>query len=298
MQNSIKSFIDYLQFERRLSNHTVRDLNRLQQYCFDQDLTDWSQLKNKQLKLCVAKMHRTGLSGKTIQRFLSAARSFFKYLVRENQIKANPAIGVVAPKSDKRLPKTLSVDQLGSLLDVKINRDDPLQLRDLAMFELLYSSGLRLSELTGLKLDQLDLANGQARVIGKGQKTRYIPIGSRANVAIKEWLQVRTTLAAENEQAVFVGQGGLALGSRAVQLRLKRWSRLHGIDVTVFPHMLRHSFASHLLESSGDLRAVQELLGHADISTTQIYTHLDFQHLAEVYDKAHPRARKKPKTGL
>ncbi|HDL01084.1 MAG TPA: tyrosine recombinase XerC, partial [candidate division Zixibacteria bacterium] len=162
MQTSIKSFLDYLQLERRLSNHTVinyqRDLNRLQQFCYDQDLTDWSQLKSKQLKLCVARMHRTGLSGKTIQRFLSATRSFFKYLVRENQIRANPAIGVVAPKSDKRLPKTLSVDQLGSLLDVKINSDDPLQLRDLAMFELLYSSGLRLSELTGLKLEQLDLA--------------------------------------------------------------------------------------------------------------------------------------------
>lgn len=302
MQTLIKSFLDSLQYERRLSKHTIinykRDLQRLQLYCAEQAITDWAQLQGKHLRFCVNKMHRQDLSGKTIQRFLSAARSFFKYLMREQQIKSNPATGIAAPKSGKRLPKTLSVDQLSQLLDGNISSDDPLQLRDLAMFELLYSSGLRLSELTGLELKSLDLQTGQVRVVGKGQKTRDLPIGSKAISALKQWLGIREGLVSEGEQAVFVGRRGQGMGVRAVELRLKRWARLKGLGVEVSPHMLRHSFATHLLESSGDLRAVQELLGHADISTTQIYTHLDFQHLARVYDKTHPRARKKPKSGL
>lgn len=302
MQTLIKSFLDSLQYERRLSKHTIinykRDLQRLQLYCAEQAITDWAQLQGKHLRFCVNKMHRQDLSGKTIQRFLSAARSFFKYLMREQQIKFNPATGIAAPKSGKRLPKTLSVDQLSQLLDGNISSDDPLQLRDLAMFELLYSSGLRLSELTGLELKSLDLQTGQVRVVGKGQKTRDLPIGSKAISALKQWLGIREGLVSEGEQAVFVGRRGQGMGVRAVELRLKRWARLKGLGVEVSPHMLRHSFATHLLESSGDLRAVQELLGHADISTTQIYTHLDFQHLARVYDKTHPRARKKPKSGL
>lgn len=302
MQIIVKSFLDSLQFERRLSKHTIvnyqRDLARLQLFCVDQSITDWTQLENNHLRLCVAAMHRQGLSGKTIQRFLSAVRSFFKYLIREEHVKSNPAVGVPSPKSAKRLPKTLSVDQLSQLLDGEINSDDPLQLRDLAMFELLYSSGLRLSELTGLTLKDLNLQSGQITVIGKGQKTRYLPIGSKAIAAINQWLLVRANIAAENEQSVFVGRRGKGIGQRSVELRLKEWAVQKGLDVEVFPHMLRHSFASHVLESSGDLRAVQELLGHADISTTQIYTHLDFQHLAKVYDQTHPRARKKLKTGL
>jgi integrase/recombinase XerC len=302
IQTLIQSFLDSLQYERRLSNHTIvnykRDLQRLQMYCAEQEITDWAQLQAKHLRFCVSKMHRQDLSAKTIQRFLSAARSFFKYLMREQLIKSNPAAGVTAPKSGKRLPKTLSVDQLSQLLDGEIKSDDPLQFRDLAMFELLYSSGLRLSELTGLTLNNFDLQSAQIRVLGKGQKTRDLPVGKKALVALKKWLQFRGTIASENEQAVFVSRQGRALGVRAVELRLKSWARTKGLGVEVFPHMLRHSFATHVLESSGDLRAVQELLGHADISTTQIYTHLDFQHLAKVYDQTHPRARKKPKSGL
>jgi len=302
LQIPINSFLSSLRYERRLSDHTIsnyeRDLMRLKLFCASQEITDWTQIENKHIRQCVAKMHRQSLSGKTIQRFLSATRSYFRYLVRERLAKVNPATDVVSPKSAKRLPKTLSVDQVGRLLDGETDTNDPLALRDQAMFELLYSSGLRLSELTGLELNNLDLASAQIRVLGKGQKVRYLPVGKHAVLALKNWLKARGGLAGQGEQAVFVSRRGTGMGVRAVELRLKQWAMQKGLGVDVFPHMLRHSFASHLLESSGDLRAVQELLGHADIATTQIYTHLDFQHLASVYDKAHPRARKKPKSGL
>lgn len=278
-----------------MSPHTVsnyhRDLLRLSEFCARQRVADWRAFDVHQARAYVAALHRSGLSGRSIQRFLSAARSFYRYLLREKIVTNNPLIGVAAPKSPKRLPKTLSAEQTGAL--VAIVATDPLSFRDLAILELFYSSGLRLAELVGLDLDAVDLDDATVRVTGKGAKMRVLPVGRFARAALKRWLAVRGQFAAPGEPALFVGRNGARLGARAVQLRLRHWARRQGIDVPVHPHMLRHSFASHLLESSGDLRAVQELLGHADISTTQIYTHLDFQHLAKVYDQAHPRARRK-----
>jgi integrase/recombinase XerC len=233
----------------------------------------------------VAWRHRGGASGKTLQRELSALRSLYRYLLREGVVSHNPALGVPAPKTARKLPATLDPDQLCGLLD---NGDeDPLSLRDTAMIELFYSSGLRLAELVAVDTD------ASLEVTGKGAKSRRVPVGGLALEAIDRWLQVRGTYAGAEEKALFVSRHGNRIHPRTVQKRLHRWAKIHGARRNVHPHMLRHSFASHLLESSGDLRAVQELLGHSDISTTQIYTHLDFQHLAQVYDKAHPRAKKK-----
>jgi integrase/recombinase XerC len=239
----------------------------------------------------VSALHRRGLSGKSIQRALSALRSFYRYLLREKIVTCNPASGVSAPKSARRLPDTLNADQAARL--VALEARDPLAVRDRAMLELLYSSGLRLSELVNLNIPELDLSAGSVRVTGKGRKVREVPVGAKARAALRDWLAVRTEFARTEEAAVFVARNGRRLGARAVQQRLRQWAKRQGLEVPVHPHMLRHSFASHVLESSGDLRAVQEMLGHANISTTQIYTHLDFQHLAGVYDKAHPRARRK-----
>jgi integrase/recombinase XerC len=222
---------------------------------------------------------------------LSATRAFYRYLIGEGVAQYNPAEGVQAPKSPKKLPKLLDVDQAAQLLE--IDDKDPLAIRDKAILELMYSSGLRLSELVMLNIDSLDLADAMVTVVGKGKKTRAVPIGEQARKAIKQWLKIRDNMANDEEFAVFVSQRGNRISRRSIQQRLKLWAKKQGITNLVNPHMLRHSFASHLLESSGDLRAVQELLGHADISTTQVYTHLDFQHLANVYDDAHPRARKK-----
>ncbi len=295
----VDSFLDHLRNERQLSPHTCKnyqhDLNCLQRYCDKQQLSHWQQLDSSTIRHYVAWRHRNGLGGSSLQRELSAIRSFFNYLIRENQLQNNVAHGISAPKTGRKLPKTLDVDEVSQLLDgPAINPEDPLQLRDLTMMELMYSCGLRLAELVELDLDGLDLSSAMVRVIGKGNKTRDVPVGSKAINTLQGWLAIRPTIANADERALFVGKQGKRLSPRAVQKRMKAQGIKQGLIANVHPHRLRHSFASHLLESSSDLRAVQELLGHADISTTQIYTHLDFQHLAEVYDKAHPRAKKKP----
>ncbi len=288
----IDRYLRHLREERRYSPHTVenyaRDLRRLCEAVGD----DWSSVKVHDIRALVAKEHRQGAGSKTLQRLLSAIRGFFNYLIRGGVADANPALDVRAPKSGRKLPGVLDVDQVARLLDLP--GDEALVVRDRAILELFYSSGLRLAELVGLDLVDVDLGDAQLRVTGKGRKARDLPIGRHAVAALKAWLPMRAGLAAADEQALFVGQRGRRLGARVVQTRLARHAGLQGLDRRVHPHLLRHSFASHLLESSGDLRAVQELLGHADISTTQVYTHLDYQHLAKVYDAAHPRARRKP----
>lgn len=293
----IDRYLHHLQTERRLSGNTRlhyrRDLMELLAFCVNTGVSDWRDLDTHQIRQFAAQAHRRGLSGRSIQRRLSAIRGFYNYLLREQAVSGNPAHDVSAPKSAQRLPDTLSVDDISSLLSMETR--DPLDVRDLAMLELMYSSGLRLSELVSLDTRDMDLEERVLRVTGKGSKTRLVPIGRKAIQALHAWLRLRAMQLAEGETAVFTGRSGRRLGVRAVQQRVHRWAQRRGLPGDVHPHTLRHSFASHLLESSGDLRAVQELLGHADISTTQIYTHLDFQHLARVYDKAHPRARKSSK---
>lgn len=288
-------FLDHLQHVRRLSPHTVknyaRDLEQIGSWCQQSGLTNWTQLSPHQVRTYVAQRHRGGLSGKSLQRELSTLRSLFRYLQLEGLAENNPAQGIKAPKVKRRLPATLDTDQLSSLMDVA--DATPLSLRDLAMLELFYSSGLRLAELVSIDLHDPDLTDATLKVTGKGGKTRQVPIGRKAIEALQKWMEVRNELAAPDEAAMFVSSRGVRIHPRTVQQRLKQWALQHGASRNIHPHLLRHSFASHLLESSGDLRAVQELLGHADISTTQIYTHLDFQHLANVYDKAHPRAKRK-----
>ena len=291
----LDGFLRHLRDERRLSPLTSfnyrRDLLQCSKYCDGAGIAEWERLTAAEVRGWVAALHRHGLSGKSIQRALSALRTFYRYLLRERIVTRNPASGVSAPKSARRLPGTLTADQATRL--VMLAPEDPLAIRDRALLELLYSSGLRLSELVNLNVSELDLASGSVRVTGKGRKVREVPVGAKARAALTIWLALRARFSTADVPAVFVTLAGKRLGARAVQARLRSWARRQGMEVPVHPHMLRHSFASHLLESSGDLRAVQELLGHANISTTQIYTHLDFQHLAGVYDKAHPRARKK-----
>jgi len=288
-------FLKHLEHERRLSPRTVenyhRDLQRIQQYCADRHIHHWPQLDIHQVRALVASLHRQGLHGRTIARLLSALRSLFRYLLREGEVTHNPAEGVSAPKAKRPLPKVLDVDQVNRLLDIR--GKEPLTLRDRAMMELMYSSGLRLAELAGLDLNDVDLRDGLVTVTGKGNKTRVLPVGKQALESINEWLRVREGLARPDETALFTNRNGGRLARRSIEARMRQWGLRQGLDATVHPHRLRHSFASHMLESSQDLRAVQELLGHADIGTTQIYTHLDFQHLAQVYDAAHPRAKRK-----
>jgi integrase/recombinase XerC len=293
--DQIEGYLRHLHGERRASPHTVdnyrRDLKLLHAYCTERGLDHWRELDASGARAYVTYLHRAGQAGKSIQRRLSAARAFYRFLLRERAVDANPLNGIRAPKSRKRLPAILSADQATQL--VAIPADGPLATRDRAILELFYSSGLRLAELVSINLTDMDLHDGLVRVTGKGAKTRVVPVGSHARAALQAWLEARAACAALGETALFVARNGRRLSARSVQQRLHTWARRQGVGVAVHPHMLRHSFASHLLESSGDLRAVQELLGHADISTTQIYTHLDFQHLAKVYDQAHPRARKK-----
>lgn len=288
-------FRRHLVTERRLSPHTdsnyARDLAALSRYFEAERLTDPAQLDAQHVRLFAARSHAAGLAPRSVQRRLSAVRSFCRFLVREGAITANPALDIAAPKAGKRLPGTLDADQVNRL--VGIRDTDPLALRDRALLELAYSSGLRLAEIVGLDLADLDTADRTVRVLGKGAKTRILPVGRPALAALAAWLAARASIAAAGEDALFVGRGGRRLGARAVEQRVAYWARRQGLGVRVHPHLLRHSFATHLLESSRDLRGVQELLGHADISTTQVYTHLDFQHLARIYDAAHPRARKK-----
>ena len=290
----IGRYLAHLRTERRLSPHTEaayrRDLAALAAYCDGERISNWKQLDNFHIRTFAAREHRDGLGPRSVQRRLSALRGFFNYLIREGVIKSNPAAEIRAPKAGKRLPKTLDVDQVASLLSRPAS--DVLARRDHAMLELLYSSGLRLAELAGLDVTDLDLADRTVRVLGKGAKTRILPVGKQAIAALRAWLADRAGIA-KSGSALFIGQGGERLGARAIQKRIGRWATAAGLGVPLHPHLLRHSFATHLLESSRDLRGVQELLGHADISTTQVYTHLDFQHLARIYDESHPRARRR-----
>lgn len=293
----LTDFFQQLTVEIRASAHTVknyqRDIEHLSRYCTDKDIAQWADLKHADIRAHIAGRHRKGLGSKSLQRELSAIRSFYNYLLKQGLVVANPAQHIQAPKQARKLPKTLDVDQLSGLLEA--GASSLLEIRDLAIFELFYSSGLRLSELSALDLNDLDLPDDTLVVrSGKGGKSRVLPIGSKAVTAIENWLRQRSVKIPAIEPALFVSTRGTRLGQRNIELRLAQWCKKKGIAEHIHPHMLRHSFASHLLESSQDLRAVQELLGHSNISTTQIYTHLDFQHLAEIYDKAHPRAKKKP----
>lgn len=291
----LEKFLRHLGEERRCSPLTLmhyrRDLVQCIAYCHQAGVSDWKKFTPAQVRGWVAALHRQGLAGKSIQRALSALRSFYRYLLREQLATRNPASGITAPKSARRLPKTLTADQTARLMTGDCS--SPLSQRDAALWELLYSSGLRLSEAVNLNLAELDIAGGVVRVTGKGKKVREVPVGAKACQALNAWLTLRRQFARVDQPAVFIARNGKRLGARAVQSRLRSWAIRQGMEVPVHPHMLRHSFASHVLESSGDLRAVQEMLGHANISTTQIYTHLDFQHLTKVYDQAHPRARRK-----
>jgi len=288
----VRGYLNHLAHERRLSGHTTsnyaRDIAALLELAGTIPLRS---LKVDHVRRFVSQLHGRGLDGRTLARMLAAWRGFFKYLARDHGYTANPALGIRAPRSVRKLPHALSPDEAARLME--IGDTDSLAVRDKAIVELFYSSGLRLSELTGLALDGLNLRDASVRVTGKGAKTRIVPVGSHALAAIRAWLPQRRALADEGETALFVGKNGRRLGPRAVQARLRYWALRLGLSTNVHPHVLRHSFASHVLQSSGDLRAVQEMLGHASISTTQVYTHLDFQHLAKAYDAAHPRARRK-----
>ena len=288
-------FRRHLSTERRLSPHTdagyARDLSAFARFCGAHGLAGWNDVDSQHVRVFAAHSHAAGLGARSIQRRLSAVRSFLAFLVRERVLRGNAAHDVHAPKAPRRLPHTLDADQMARLLELPPG--GPFVARDRAMMELLYSSGLRLAELVALDLGDLDLKDHTVRVLGKGSKTRIVPVGRLACVALTGWLRERGQLASAGAVALFIGRGGRRLGRRAVQARVAYWARRQGLPVHVHPHLFRHSFASHLLESSGNLRGVQELLGHADISTTQIYTHLDFQHLARIYDQTHPRARKK-----
>jgi integrase/recombinase XerC len=268
-----------------------RDLARFRSYCEQERIEDWLGVDSHVVRSFIALEHRAGKSSRTLARMLSAIRTFFAFLAERDEVRSNPAATVRAPKAAHRLPSVLDVDQTARLL--KRAPRGALEIRDLAMWELTYSCGLRVSELVGLDLPDLDLRAQEVRVLGKGNKERLVPVGAFAVAAVNRWLKERNAVARDGESAVFVNRMGRRLTTRSIQKRLRQWALRQGLDTRVHPHMLRHSFASHLLESSGDLRAVQELLGHSNISTTQIYTHLDFQHLAKVYDKAHPRARRK-----
>ena len=288
-------FLRHLETERRLSPQTIksyrRDIASLARWCDQAEIPAWDRVDGEDLRSWSAQCFRLGLSARSIQRQLSAIRSFFKYLVREGALSANPARSVAAPRAKKRLPDNLDADRMARLLE--IDGEGPLVDRDRAILELFYSSGLRLAELADLDLPEVDLRDATVRVTGKGGKDRVVPVGKKAREALATWLRTRATLADHEETALFVSRRGGRLSRRSIQDRVKHWARHQGIDANVYPHLFRHSFATHLLESSHDLRGVQELLGHANISTTQVYTHLDFQHLAQIYDSTHPRARKK-----
>ena len=288
----LEGFLAHLRHERGLSQNTAenyaRDVRKLFSLAGDTALAD---VHPHQARRFVAVLHGRGLVGRTLARTLSAWRTFYRYLARDHHLTRNPFQGIRSPKAPRTLPKALSPDEAARLVDLR--GDEPLTIRDRAMFELFYSSGLRLSELTGVKLGDIDLQDGTARVTGKGNKTRVVPVGEFARRALRDWLAVRAKLATPEQPALFVSGSGRPISPRTVQRRLETWALRQGLTQHVHPHMLRHSFASHVLQSSGDLRAVQEMLGHSSISTTQVYTHLDYQYLAKVYDAAHPRAKKK-----
>lgn len=294
LETALDAYFEHLRSARQLSAHSLegyrRDLNKLLAYCEREQILDWSALQSRHLRQLVGELHRQGQSSRSLARLLSSVRGLYRYLNQERLCEHDPATGLSAPRGERRLPRLLDTDRAMQLLDGGVE-DDFIARRDQAMLELFYSSGLRLSELVGLNLEQLDLPAGLVRVLGKGNKARELPVGSKAREALQAWLPLRS-LANPSDSAVFIGQQGRRLGARAVQMRVRQ-AGVRELGQHLHPHMLRHSFASHMLESSQDLRSVQELLGHADIGTTQIYTHLDFQHLAKVYDQAHPRAKRK-----
>lgn len=296
MLNDLNNYLAYLQIERQVSPHTLdgyrRDLYKIIALCEAEQIPYWSEVSTHHVRLMISKLHKQGLSARSLGRLLSSLRGLYRYLIKEGICTKDPSLGIIAPKSEKRLPKLLDIDRTQQLLDTpNVSNNEFINHRDHAILELFYSSGLRLSELVNLMLPDLDLSNQTVRVLGKGNKTRELPIGRKAKEALTTWLTTRLQ-GHPKEDFVFISQRGTRLTPRAVELRVKQ-AGSNTLGQHLHPHMLRHSFASHLLESSQDLRAVQELLGHADISTTQIYTHLNFQHLANVYDQAHPRAHHK-----
>jgi integrase/recombinase XerC len=294
----IDRFIRHLELERRLSPLTCenyrRDLKTLAAWCEKSGVGSWGDLDSEHVRAYSASCFRKGLSARSIQRRLSASRTFFRYLVREKKVDKNPITSVSAPKGKKRLPGNLDADRMARLLDIP--GDGAIVDRDRAILELLYSSGLRLAELVDLNIGDVDIHDATVHVTGKGNKDRIVPVGRQALKALRQWGITRSDLANADERAIFVSTRGTRISSRSVQARVKHWAKKQGIDANVYPHLFRHSFATHVLESSHDLRGVQELLGHANISTTQVYTHLDFQHLAQIYDQTHPRARTKSDT--
>ena len=294
----IQAFLDYLQFERRYSPHTwenyQRDLLQFSQWLTKHsDVKSLNEVAEFSVRQWISQMHREGLKSRSLQRKLSSLRSYYQYQIKHKHITLNPAIDVRAPRDSKPLPKTLDLEQVTQLLNIE--GDDFISVRDKAIIELFYSSGLRLAELAGLQLADIDLEAALVTVTGKGNKTRVIPIGSKAIEALRSWLVHRALANRKQVDGLFLSRQGSTISHRNIQLRMNHWQKKQGITQSIHPHKLRHSFASHLLQSSGDLRAVQEFLGHSDISSTQVYTHLDYQHLASVYDKAHPRASGKKK---
>ena len=297
LYTEIKEFLSYLESVKQYSPHTVkgyeRDLKKLSDYLSAQDIENWKIVKEHDLRAFINSERRRGLSPRSIQRLLSSCRTFFENLLIEGHIQLSPAQNVSSPKSAQLLPKAMDADLVQRLLDFKPK--GMIEIRDKAIAELLYSSGLRLSEVCQLEVQDLDLKERTCRVLGKGNKTRIVPVGKKAIQAIRDWMIYRSELKASKDtstDAIFLNNKGNRISARSIQLRLEKLCLQRGIP-GINPHMLRHSFASHVLESSGDLRAVQEMLGHSDIGTTQIYTKLDFQHLSKVYDKAHPRAKKR-----
>ena len=293
MHELLDDYLDFLHFERGLSEHTRNNYQRDIERLLQQHADELQTLTPQDIRRQIASLHSQGMHGRSIARILSSWRGFYRYLVLHKDFPANPVIGLRAPKAEKSLPQALSIEQTFKL--VVLEGETPIVLRDKAILELFYSSGLRLSELVGLNLDRLDMQERTVTVIGKGSKMRMVPLGEKAATALHAWLAVRPQLLTKRpgETAVFVSQQGRRIHGRTIQMRLHDWAIKQDLHNHVHPHMLRHSFASHVLQSSGDLRAVQEMLGHANISTTQVYTHLDFQHLSKIYDAAHPRARKK-----
>lgn len=299
LDDRVDVFLAHLTHERRVSAHTqaayARDLGSAADWLEERGRPDWARVTTADLREFIAARHRAGLKPASLARLVSALRSFYVWQMREGLAARNPATDVRAPKRPPRLPETVDVDDLAAMLDAA--PADDLDVRDHALLELFYSAGVRLAEAVGLDVNDVDLAGGEARVLGKGSRQRSVPIGSRAIAALRNWLRVRPQLASADEPALFVSQRGTRLSRSSVAARMQRWAQQHGLPVHLHPHKLRHSFATHLLESSADLRAVQELLGHANIGTTQIYTHLDFAHLAKVYDAAHPRAGRRTEPG-
>lgn len=291
-----QAYWDFLRIEKQASPHTLsnyqRQLKAICQMLAEKGLEQWQDVDSSVVRWLLSQSHKQGLSAKSIGLRLVALRQFLAFLVRQGVLVANPATGIKSPKVGKHLPKNIDAEQISQLLNIE--SDEPMDIRDLAMMELMYSSGLRLSELQGLDLGDMDLATQEVRILGKGNKERIVPIGSKAVTALKRWLAARLQFAPQNN-AVFLNKRGGRLSHRSIQLAMQKWGKKQGLSSHLHPHKLRHSFATHMLEASADLRAVQEFLGHSSLSTTQIYTHLDFQHLAKIYDSAHPRAKRKNK---